>query len=137
MIEQFTKITDNEPIFIKQDHFRRDRWSESQPNDPHAWPPLNKVQKETRFERAWKYLKCNFANVIFTDESHTTIDGPDEWASDWAVKNRETAVRVRYVASCFGLKLIGLHKVECGANVDSKTYCDLLGEALLRWPDEH
>ena len=42
-------------------------------------PPLKQRHKLARLDWAKLCVKTNFENVLFTDESRATLDGPDGW----------------------------------------------------------
>lgn len=43
-------------------------------------PLLNQAHKEKRKVWARDNMKTDFSNVVFTDESWVTLDGPDGWS---------------------------------------------------------
>ena len=46
---------------------------------------------EGRLTWAKKYLKTNFGNVIFTDESRVTLDGSDGWTQGWVLSGGQSS----------------------------------------------
>ncbi|CAI9583104.1 unnamed protein product, partial [Staurois parvus] len=48
-----------------------------------------------RLHWAEKYMKTNFQTVLFTDECHATLDGPDGWSSGWLVDGHPVSTRLR------------------------------------------
>ena len=62
---------------------------------PIKQPPLSKRHKTKRLEWARRYMKTDFQNVLFTDECRATLDGPDDWSSDWLLYGRQPEVRIR------------------------------------------
>lgn len=103
-------------------------------------PPLNKTNKMKRVEWAHSYMKTNVSNVIFTNECHATLDGPDGWSSGWVLNGRPAGVRIRrqqgvggvmFWAGIRGNELIGPHKVPKGLKLNSNAYCWLLEDAFL------
>ena len=90
-------------------------------------PPLTKIHKEKR--RAWyvQYLKQDFNLVLFTDEMHATLDGPNGWSRGWVAHGRATPTRfkrqqggdgVMIWAGIIGNELVGSFKVEDGVKID-------------------
>ena len=45
-------------------------------------------------EWARRYMKQDFAMVLFTDEMRATFDGPDGWVKGWEVDTKETPWRL-------------------------------------------
>ena len=50
---------------------------------PTIKPPLKQRHKLARLNWAKSGMKTNFVNVLFTEESRATLDGPDGWMSGW------------------------------------------------------
>ncbi|CAI9717405.1 Hypothetical predicted protein [Octopus vulgaris] len=44
---------------------------------------------DKHLKSARMYLKTGFRNIIFTDESHVTLDGPDGWAKGWLLSGQD------------------------------------------------
>ena len=109
---------------------------------PIKQPPLSKCHKTKRVEWARRYMKTNFQNVLFTDESRATLDGPDGWSSGWILHGRQPGVRIRRQQCWGGVMfwaginedtIIGPFKVEAGVKIDSESYCELLNKYLTPW----
>ena len=62
---------------------------------PKARPPISHRNKLKRVSWAKKYMKVDFSKVIFTDECHATLDGPDGWSRGWIIKGESDPVRLR------------------------------------------
>lgn len=108
-------------------------------------PLLTKKHKETRVQWAKKYMKTDFKNVLFTDESRLTLDGPDGWARGWVcrghnsrqfVKRQQGGGGIMIWAGIVGHELVGPFKVEEGVKMNSKYYCDFLERNFIDWLDE-
>ena len=41
------------------------------------------------------YMKCDLSKVIFTDECHATLDGPDGFSRGWIGHGFDTPFRLR------------------------------------------
>lgn len=50
-------------------------------NKPKIRPPLNNVYKQKRLQWTQGYMKTHFQTVLFMDECHPTLDGPNGWSS--------------------------------------------------------
>lgn len=105
-------------------------------------PLLTKKHKEQRVSWAQKYMKQNFAQVIFTDECRATLDGPDGWAKGWVIAKDDKTTRLRrqqggggvmFWAAIVNDSIIGPVRVQDGLKMTAKTYCDLLKESLIPW----
>ena len=103
---------------------------------------LSKKHKEARLAWAKKYLKTDFNNVIFTDESRVTLDGPDGWTRGWVVNGRQSAYRLRRQqggggvmiwAGIIGKEVIGPFMVEEGVKMNSVNYCAFLNKNFKPW----
>ena len=57
-------------------------------------PHLTKKHKLQRVDWAKKYHTLDFVNVLWTDESRVTLDGPDGWTSGWLLHQQQPQVRV-------------------------------------------
>ena len=53
---------------------------------PTKCPPLSDINCQKRLAWATKYLKTDFRNVLWTDETRATLDGPDGWTKGWLLK---------------------------------------------------
>ena len=87
---------------------------------------ISKRHKTKRVERARRYMKTDFRNVLFTDECRASLDGPDGWSSGWILHGRQPGVRIRRqqggggVMFWAGIKedtITGPFKVETGAKL--------------------
>lgn len=103
---------------------------------------LTKKHKEARLVWAQKYVKTNFSNVIFTDESRVTLDGPDGWSRGWVLNGRQSSYRIKRQqmgggvmiwAGIIGEEIIGPYKVEEGVKMNSANYCAFLEKNFLPW----
>lgn len=103
---------------------------------------LSKKHKEARLNWAKKYIKTNFAKVIFTDESRVTLDGPDGWTRGWVYNGRQSLYRIRRQqggggvmiwAGIIGNEVIGPFKVEEGVKLNSVNYCAFLAQNFKPW----
>ncbi|CAI9590859.1 unnamed protein product [Staurois parvus] len=83
---------------------------------PSIWPPLTNAHKQKWLHWAEKYMKTNFQTVLFTDECHATLDGPDGWGSGWLVDGHPIPTRLRrqqggggvmFWARIMGTELVG------------------------------
>ena len=61
---------------------------------PTIQPPLTNAHKQKRLQWANGYMKTNFQSVLFTDECHATLDGPDGWSSGWLVDIHHVPTRL-------------------------------------------
>jgi len=112
---------------------------------PISRPPLNETHKQKRLDWAQMYLKTNFEDVLFTDESRATLDGPDGWAKVWNPTGAETPHRIRrqqggggvmFWAGIIGDELVGPFRVPEGVKLTSKSYISFLDDHLLQWLDD-
>ena len=56
-------------------------------------PLLTPRHKVKRLGWCKKYMKLDFSNVVFTDESRVTLDGPDGWRRGWVInENRPPGI---------------------------------------------
>ena len=103
---------------------------------------LTKKHKEARLTWAKKYVKTNFSNVIFTDESRVTLDGPDGWTRGWVQNGRQSLYRIRRQqggggvmiwAGIIGNEVIGPFKVEEGVKLNTVNYCAFLAKNFKPW----
>ena len=103
---------------------------------------LTKKHKEARLTWAKKYVKTNFSNVIFTDESRVTLDGPDGWTREWVQNGRQSLYLIRRQqgfggvmiwAGIIGNEVIGPFKVEEGVKLNTVNYCAFLAKNFKQW----
>ena len=62
---------------------------------PTIKPPLKPRHKLARLDWAKSYMKTIFENVLFTDESRATLDGPDGWMSGWLLNGTTPQSKIR------------------------------------------
>ena len=62
---------------------------------PSIKPPLKQRHKLARLDWAKSCMKTNFENVLFTDESRATLDGPDGWMSGWLLNGTTPQSKIR------------------------------------------
>ena len=62
---------------------------------PTIKPPLKQKHKLARLDWAKSCMKTNFENVLFTDESRATRDGPDGWMSGWLLNDTTPQSKIR------------------------------------------
>ena len=105
-------------------------------------PPLTNAHKEKCLQWAQKYMKTNFQTVLFTDECHATLDGPDGWSSGWLVDGHHVPTRLRrqqggggvmFWAGIMGSELVGPFKVPEGVKMTSAKYVEFLTDHFLLW----
>ncbi|CAB4029373.1 Hypothetical predicted protein [Paramuricea clavata] len=94
-------------------------------------PHLNQTHREKRKVWARDNMKTDFSNVVFTDESRVTLNGPDGWSKGWVLQDREAPITRRrqqgggsimmWAGNC-GDKLIGPYKVDDEVKLTSQTY---------------
>ena len=65
-----------------------------QSNEIHKTTSI-KQASQNHVEWARRYMKTDFRNVLFKDECHATLDGPDGWSSGWILHGRQRGVRIR------------------------------------------
>ena len=89
-------------------------------------------------------MKTDFQQVVWTDESRVTLDGPDGWARGWMLKGREPLTRVKRQnnggglmiwAGIVGSTLIGPFRIPQGVKINRLVYCQLLEDNFLPWLD--
>lgn len=111
---------------------------------PLKQPPLTPRHKNLRVEWARKYMKMDMGLVLFTDETRSTLDGPDGWANGWVYFNDERHQRLKRQqqgggimiwAGIIGDRLVGPVRVPEGVKVTSAAYCNLLTQCLVPWLD--
>ena len=62
---------------------------------PTMKPLLKQRHKLARLDWAKSCMKTNFENVLFTDESRATLDGPDGWMSGWLLNGATPQGKIR------------------------------------------
>lgn len=112
---------------------------------PISKPPLNQTNMKKRIAWAQKYMKTDFQQVLFTDESRATLDGPDGWAKVWSPKGDPMPYRIRrqqggggvmFWAGIVGDELLGPFRVPDSVKLTSQTYIQFLEEHLSPWLDD-
>ena len=87
-------------------------------------------------------MKTDMKMVSFTDETRTTLDGPDGWGRGWVGNGQECHTRFRRQqgiggvmiwAGIIGDELVGPVRVSEGVKIPFTAYCQLLESALLPW----
>ena len=58
-------------------------------------PPLIKIKKKKYLEWVQRYLKQDFQSVLFRNEYHATLSGPDGWSSGWLALGTPVPTRFR------------------------------------------
>ena len=92
---------------------------------PTIKPPLKQRHKLERLDWAKSCMKTNFENVLFTDESRATLDGPDGWTSGWPL-NGTTPQSKRFGRESLNNQIVGLFRVPDGVTMCAKSYVDFL-----------
>ena len=76
-------------------------------------------------------MKTNFENVLFTDESRTTLDGPDGWMSGWLLNGTTPQSKIRRQQGGGGVmiwagiinnQIVGPFRVPDGVTMCAKSY---------------
>lgn len=105
-----------------------------------ARPPLSHLHKKKRVEWANAYMKTNFNNVMFTDESRISLDGPDGWRRGWIWKDGQKCESIKRQQGGGGImiwagivhnKLVGPFRVPEGVKLNSANYCAFLEENVM------
>ena len=79
-------------------------------------------------------MKTNFKNVLFTEESRATLDGPDGWMSVWLLNGtmpqskirRQQGGGVMIWAGIINNRIVGPFRVPDGVKMCAKSYVDFL-----------
>ncbi len=109
---------------------------------PAIRPYLTNAHKQKRLQWAHTYMKTNFQTVLFTDECHATLDGPDRWSSGWLVDGHHVPTRLRrhqggggvmFWAGIMGRELVGPFRVPGGVKMTSAKYIEFLTDHFLPW----
>ena len=94
-------------------------------------PPLSKKNKTARMEWARRYMKCDFNQVLFTDECRATLDGPDGFSRGWLAdgsvrpsrsRRQQGGGGVMFWAGIVGSTIVGPFIVEEGVKLNSQNY---------------
>ena len=87
-------------------------------------------------------MKTNFENVLFTDESRATLDGPDGWMSGWLLNNTTPQSKIRRQQGGGGVmiwagiinnQIVGTFRVPDRVKMCAKSYVDFLQKNFLPW----
>ena len=80
-------------------------------------------------------MKTNFKNVLFTDKSWATLDGPDGWMSGWLLNGTMPQGKIRWQQDGGGVmiwagiinnQIVGPFRVPDGVTMCAKSYVDFL-----------
>ena len=100
-------------------------------------PPLSDINCQKWLAWATTYLKTDFHNVLWTDETRATLDGPNGWTKGWLLKGFNPRLRykrqqvgggVMVWAGIFGSDIVGPFLVPGGVN-----YCSIREDNFLPW----
>ena len=98
-------------------------------------PPLKQRHKLACLDWATSCMKTNFENVLFTEESRATLDGPDGWMSGWLLNGTTPQSKIRRQQGGGGVmiwagiisnQIVGPFRVP-------KSYVDFLQKNFLPW----
>ena len=87
-------------------------------------------------------MKLDFSNVIFTDESRVTLDGPDGWRRGWVLDGHRPPEILRRQQGGGGImiwagivdnRMIGPFKVREGVKINSVNYTAFLDDLFFKW----
>jgi len=101
-------------------------------------PFLSEEKKIARKNWAFKYMKQNWHNVIFTDECRVNLDGPDGCKRGWVRENwpvmeccrrQQNGGSVLFWMGIHNGNVLGPHIIE--GTINSQTYCKLLKDNFL------
>ena len=109
---------------------------------PTIKPPLKQRHKLARLDWAKSCMKTNFENVLFTDESRVTLDGPGGWMSGWLLNGTMPQSKIRRQQGDGGVmiwagiinnQIVGPSRVPDGDTMCAKSYVDFLKKNFLPW----
>ena len=112
---------------------------------PQKKPPLTKRHMGMRVKWARSYMKQDMKFVLFMDETHAMLDGPDGWSKGWVRVEGKIYQRFHHHQGRGGLmlwtgiinnELVGPIKAHDGMKINAATYCDPLDEVLVSWLDQ-
>ena len=87
-------------------------------------------------------MKTSFENVLFTDESRATLDGPDGRMSGWLLNGTTPQSKIRRQQGGGGVmiwagiinnQIVGPFRVPDGVKMCAKSYVDFLQKSFLPW----
>ena len=96
---------------------------------------MKQRHKLARLDWAKSSMKTNFENVLFTDESRATLDGPDGWMSGWLLNGTTPQGKIRRQQGGGGVmiwagiinnQILGRFRVPDGVTMCAKSYVDFL-----------
>ena len=105
-------------------------------------PPLKQRHKLARLDWAKSCMKTNFENMLFTDESRATLDGPDGRMSDWLLNGTTPQIKIKRQQGGGGVmiwagiinnQIVGPFCVPDGVKMCAKSYVDFLQQNFLPW----
>ena len=98
--------------------------------------------KSARLDWANSHMKTNSENVLLTDESRATLDGPDGWMSKWLLHGNTPQSRIRRQQGGRGVMIwagiinnhiVGLVRVPEGVKMCAEPHVDFLEKNFLSW----
>ena len=96
---------------------------------------MKQRRKLARLDWAKSGMKTNFENVLFTDESRATLDGPDGCTSGWLLNGTMPQSKIRQQQGGGGVmiwagiinnQIVGLFRVPDGVKMCAKSYVDFV-----------
>ena len=102
---------------------------------------MKQRRKLARLDWAKSCMKTNLENVLFTDESRATLDGPVGWMSAWLLNGTTPQSKIRQQqggggvmisAAIINNQIVDPFRVPNGVKMCAKSYVDFL-QNFLPW----